>query len=66
MTLVHYLYAGICLLALTAPTTAFSQEKVSSLNGEWTSDCLPIVKNNRHGYIAADHLTKETFRDLYL
>ncbi|MBB5665031.1 hypothetical protein GGE68_003228 [Rhizobium leguminosarum] len=51
MPLVRYLYAATYLLTLAAPTVAFSQEKISRLNGEWTSDCLPIGKNDRHGYI---------------
>lgn len=51
MTVVRYLVAGTYLLALAAPPSAFAQEKTSNLNGEWTSDCLAIGKNDRHGYI---------------
>jgi hypothetical protein len=51
MTVVRYLVAGTCLLALATPPAAFAQETSSSLNGEWTSDCLAIGKNDRHGYI---------------
>lgn len=51
MTVVRYLVAGTCLLALAAPAAAFAQDKPSNLNGEWTSDCLSIGKNDRHGYV---------------
>lgn len=51
MTLIRYLVAGTYLLALAVPATAFAQEKPSNLNGEWTTDCLAIGKNDRHGYI---------------
>ena len=51
MTVVRYLAAGTYFLILAAPPSASAQDTSSNLNGEWTSDCLSIGKNDRHGYI---------------
>lgn len=33
------------------PHFAFAQADNQALTGEWTTDCLPIGKNGRHGYV---------------
>ncbi len=43
------------LTALLLSNAAFAEPADSSLNGQWTTDCLPIGKNGRHGIIT--HVT---------
>jgi hypothetical protein len=43
------------ILVLGAVASIFSSHAMAqsgSLSGEWTTDCLPIGKNDRHGYIS--------------
>lgn len=53
------------LLALTSiagasviPSLSVAQDGTKSIQGEWTTDCLPIGKNGRHG-----HVTRITITD---
>jgi hypothetical protein len=38
------------LISVTIPLHVSAQDDI--LSGDWTTDCLPIGKNNRHGYIS--------------
>ena len=45
-------------IAMPVPVNASDANTLPSLTGEWTTDCLPIGKNGRHGYV-----TKIKFAD---
>lgn len=45
------LIACTLLASLACAGSTFAQGKGQTLAGEWTSDCLPIGKNGRHGSI---------------
>ncbi len=52
------------LLTLTAivgvsifPSLSAAQDGNKSIQGEWTTDCLPIGKNGRHGYVTRITIT---------
>lgn len=42
---------AVALLVAVVATPVSAGAHLSSLDGEWTSDCLPIGKNGRHGTI---------------
>lgn len=39
------------LIASIFPSLSVAQDGNQSIRGEWTTDCLPIGKNGRHGYV---------------
>lgn len=45
------LIACTLLASLASTDIVSAQSKGQTLNGEWTSDCLPIGKNGRHGSV---------------
>jgi len=44
-------FISLSVIAIAIPVFACAEDPKSSLSGSWTSDCLPIGKNGRHGYI---------------
>ena len=53
-------FLALYILAVAMPAFANAEDTEPSLSGEWTTDCLPIGKNGRHGYVTRIRIAEGT------
>lgn len=51
----------LCFIVGSTPVLANADEPKPVLSGEWVTDCLPIGKNGRHGYVITISIVDDAF-----